>query len=362
MNGRRGAYAVVLSLGLGIGGLLHAPPARAACGATQCFVVIGSQQQIPQKGLLTINGFYSYTPYRTAEGTTGLIPHANQERKRLTLDNHREIRTIVQTYTLDVNYGLTEKFGVQVTVPYTRLRHKHLDEVGEEGVNGEGRELVFSDNGIGDIRLTAKYNAHQSLSSMVVAGLGVVLPTGDFNARDANGVLMEPPAQVGRGAVGVVPSIYQTYQIIPNRLSQFAFASYRHTFRNSDGYQFGDEYLLNVGANVVTAPWLILTGQFNYRYQVHDNMTASLRRSLNSTDAGFPGGPVTLDSTVLDRRVPNTGQTFLAFSPGFQISVNDSTSMYFYSQIPVARDFNNNLAQGTSFVFGLTKSFQTQKS
>lgn len=343
-------------------GLIAVPPAQAACGATQCFVVIGSQQQIPQKGLLTTNAFYNYTPFSVAEGTTGLIPHANQERQRLTLDNHKEIRTILQTYTLDLNYGLTEKFGVQVTMPYTRIRHKHLDEVGEEGVNGEGRELVFSDNGIGDIRLTGKYNAHQSLTSMVVTGLGVVLPTGDYNARDRNGVLMEPTLQVGRGAVGVVPSVYQTYQIMPNRLSQFAFASYRHTFRNSDGYQFGDEYLLNAGANLVTAPWLVLTGQFNYRYQVHDNMTGSLRRSLNPSDAGFPGGPVTVDSTVLDRRVPNTGQTFLAFSPGFQVNFNDTTSLYFYSQIPVARDFNNNLTQGTSFVFGLTKSFQTQSS
>ena len=33
-------------------------------------------------------------------------------------------------------------------------------------------------------------------------------------------------------------------------------------------------------------------------------------------------------------------------------------SMYFIAQIPVMRDFNGNLEQQVSYVFGLTKSFQ----
>lgn len=342
-------------------GIFVASRAQAACGAVQCFVVIGSQQQVPQKGLLTVNAFYNYTPYRVQEGTDGIIPHANQERQRLTLDNHKEVRTILQTYTLDLNYGISDRFGVQVTVPYTRIRHKHLDEVGEAN-GGAGEELVFTDNGIGDLRLIGKYTAYQTLSSMVVTGIGVSLPTGDFGAKDRSGTLMEPTLQLGRGQVGLIGSVYQTYELVPRRLNQFSFASYRHTFRNSDGYQFGDEYLLNVGANLVTLPWLVLTNQLNYRYLTHDSMTASLRRSLNPGDAGFPGEPVTLDPTVTNRAVPNTGSTFLAYTPGFQINIGETTSFYFYAQIPVTRDFNDNLLQGTSYVFGITKYFQTTTS
>ncbi len=72
------------------------------------------------------------------------------------------------------------------------------------------------------------------------------------------------------------PTIYQTYELIPHRLNQFSSASYRHTFRNNDGYQFGDEYMLNAGLNLVTTPWLVLTAQVNYRYLVHDNFSSSL--------------------------------------------------------------------------------------
>ena len=180
---------------------------------------------------------------------------------------------------------------------------------------------------------------------------------------------MESPTQLGRGQVGLNPTIYQTYELIPHRLNQFSFAGYRHTFRNNDGYQFGDEYNLGIGANLVTVPWLVLTSQFNWRYLVHDNISASLEQSA---PAGNGGGvePTVIDPLIANRQVPNTGSTYLAFAPGFQVNVDgliDSpwtkfTSFYFYAQVPVARDSNNNLAQGTSFVFGLTRSFQVLKS
>jgi hypothetical protein len=349
MNGRTGVYAVIVSMSVVVGGLLAAPPAQAACGAVQCFVVIGSQQQVPQKGLLTVNGIYSYTPMTLPLGSNGLIPEVDQSRRRLIPNHHRELTTITQAYTLDMNYGVTDRFGVQVTVPYMARKHDHKHFHG-----GQDTELIgFSDKGIGDIRVTAKYNALMTLRSMIVAGFGVELPTGDTDARDNAGGVMESATQLGRGNVGLVGSGYQTYELIPHRLNQFAFASYRHTFKNNDGYQFGDEYLLNVGLNLVTVPWLVLTNQFNYRYMTHDIVSASLS-----------GGP------IMDWRVPNTGHTFMAYTPGFQISLSGLTdaawarmaSLYFYSQIPVARDANNNLAQGTSYVFGITKSFQLTES
>jgi hypothetical protein len=336
---------------------------EASCGAVQCFVVVGSQQQVPQKGLLTINGIYNYTPMRLLEGTSGIIPAIDQAGRRLILDHHQETRTITQTYTLDLNYGVTDRFGIQVTLPYLKRKHNHTDGLGEEGPNGEGKPVNFFDNGIGDIRITAKYNALPTLRSMLVMGFGVDVPTGDTNERDSTGKIMEAPTQLGRGNVGVIGSVYQTYELIPHRLNQFAFASYRHTFRNNDGYQFGDEYLLNFGFNLMPMPWLVLTNQLNYRYLTHDNISASLERSASLGDgAGFPGDPIVLDPNITNRRVPNTGSTYLAYTPGFLINLGETTQFYFYSQIPIARDFNNNLAQGVSFIFGITKWLSLTKS
>ena len=365
MAGKRFILGFILSLIVVIFSWPGARPAQASCGAVTCFVVIGSQQQVPIAGLLTVNAIYSYTPMRLLDGTNGVIPGLDQANRQMILDHHQETRTVTQQASLDLNYGLTERFGLQVTLPYMWRTHKHIDGLGEDG-GGAGESTNFSANGAGDMRVGLKYNVLPTLSSMVVLGFGVFLPTGNTHAHDSVGGIMESTTQLGRGAVGLNPTIYQTYELIPHRVNQFASASYRHTFRNNDGYQFGDQWDLNGGLNIVTVPWLVLAAQFNYRYMVHDNFSSSLSRSLTPADAGFPGEAAVVDSTIKNRAVPTTGSTFLSFSPGFQLSLaglidspwTSMTSVYFHSSIPVMRDSNNSLAQGTSYIFGLTRSFQ----
>ncbi|OAI45055.1 hypothetical protein AYO43_08545 [Nitrospira sp. SCGC AG-212-E16] len=341
--------------------------AQASCGAVSCFVVIGSQQQVPSAGLLTVNAIYNYTPMRLLDGTNGVIPGIDQGSRQMILDHHQETRTITQIATLDLNYGLTERFGLQLTLPYVWRTHHHIDGLGEDGANGEGEATNFSANGIGDIRVGLKYNMLPTLRSLVVLGFGLYLPSGNTHAQDNMGNVMESTSQLGRGAVGLNPTLYQTYELIPHRLNQFTSASYRHTFRNNDGYQFGDQWDFNAGLNLVTVPWLVVSSQFNYRYMVHDNFSSSLLRSATPADApNFPGDPIVIDPTIQNRAVPTTGSTFLSFTPGFNLSLDgivDSvwtrmTSVYFFAAIPVARDSNNSLAQGTSYVFGLSRSFQ----
>ena len=122
----------------------------------------------------------------------------------------------------------------------------------------------------------------------------------------------------------MVGSIYQGYELIPHRLNQFVYASFRHTFRNNDGYQYGDEYILNAGLNLVpveSVPWVSLTTQLNYRYLVHDVMVAS-------QGTGTP---------IIDRGVPNTGASWFGVSPGVLVSFADPWQAYFMAQVPLAR-------------------------
>lgn len=326
-----------------------APSVEASCGSVSCFVVIGSQQQVPMAGLLTVNAIYNYTPMEAPSGQGGSIPFSNQGNQTLTLANLNvnQIRTLMRTATLDLNYGLTERFGLQVTLPYK--------QVNSDAQIGGLNPVPYSDKGIGDIRVTVKYNVLPTLRSMIVLGLGADLPTGDYGQRVQGGSLAESTLQIGRGNFGIVPTIYQSYELIPHRLNQFALASYRHTYKNSDGYQFGDEVNLSAGLNLIPlaqSPWLVLTQQVNYRWMQNDAMDAALFQ-FN------PGGAaILLDPTVRFRSVPTTGSTYLAYSPGIMLNLWDFASMYFIAQIPVMRDFNGNLEQQLSYVFGLTKSFQ----
>lgn len=313
--------------------------ANASCGSISCFLVIGSQAEVPQKGMLTLNLSYNYVNQNELlNGTSGVIPEIDTDRRLMVLNHHKEVSTINQSYTMDFNYGVTDRFAVQLTVPYRILRHRHFHFHQGQPID----QSVFTDNGLGDVRVTAKYNILPTLRNMVVFGAGVELPTGKFNSQASEGGTQEPTVQLGRGTVGSVGSVYQSYELVPHRLNQFSSVSYRHTFKNNVGYQFGDEYLLSLGLNFRAVEKLILIGQFNYRYVVHDEFSSSISR---------------VDPVIKDRPVPTTGSTMLAFSPGFLVDVWKATQFYFNAQIPIVRDFNGNLAPGVGFLAGITHVF-----
>ena len=371
MAGKRFILGFILSLVTVFFSWPGTQTAQASCGSVTCFVVIGSSQQVSPEGLLTVNTFYNYTKQSTLPpGQSGIIPGVDVQNRNMILNHHQELQTITQMATLDLNYGLSDRLGIEVAIPYKYLQHRHIDGLGEDN-GGAGTATRFTDTGIGDIFVNLKYNALPTLTSMVVAGFGVYLPTGENKAADPGGGVFEPTAQLGRGQIGLQGSLYGTYEIIPHRLNQFATASYRHTFENNWGYQFGDQYDLSTGFNLVTAPWLVLNAQVNYRYMVHDSCHCSLSASQTPSDPTYPGQPIVIDPNITNRPVPTTGSTFLAFTPGFSLNVGtllpeqkwaNTMQAYFFTQIPVQSDFNGNLQQSTSYMAGITKYFNFTKS
>jgi hypothetical protein len=325
----------------------------ASCGSASCFLITGTEAGVQPKGKLSVDLRYSYAAADLADGVGGRVAAVDQRQRRVILNEHLEQRTISQFYTLDVNYGLTDRLTVELTLPYRKLKHTHIIEVGEEN-GGVGNFESFTDNGLGDIRLTGKYSILPTLRSLLVLGLGVDLPTGDSHARNSEGQLQEPTLQMGRRSWGIVASVHQSYELIPHLLNQFASVSYRHTFTGANSYRFGDEYVLSGGMSVKTLKIITLTGQFNWRYLVHDEFTGNLESALFSGDPAFPDDPVVIDPEVRRRPVPNTGSTLLAFSPGVSVAIGERATFYFHAQIPIARDFNGGLQQQTGFLGGVS--------
>jgi hypothetical protein len=329
--------------------LLAPVAASASCGSVSCFVVIGSQQQVSPAGVLAVNLTYTYTPNEIPPGGVNTIPFANQQTKQLILGNSQvnQLSTLVQTATLDLNYGLTERLGLEVMVPYRIV--KAIGQIGTGAVSHT------TDRGIGDVMGKIKYNILPTLRSMFVLEMGVYVPTGDYGHEAVAGQLAESTLQVGRGAFGVQPGFYQTYEVLPHRLNQFLSGNWRYTLRNSDGYQFGQEYSLNAGLNLVALPWLTLTEQVNFRQKTKDNIEAQLFE--------LRGPPINravlLDGNVVGRAVPTTNHTYMAFSTGALVNLGDFAQVYFIAQLPFYRDFNGNLQQERSYVFGMTKTFTT---
>ena len=331
--------------------------AVASCGSASCFMITGEESAVQPKGQLSMGLQYAYTISKVAKGSNGRVTSVDQESRQLVLDEHAEHRTIGQTVLLNVDYGLTDRLTLEALLPYRRLKHTHVVDLGNDN-GGFGTDETFQHNGMGDVRVGGKYSILPTLRSLIVLGFGVDLPTGNSHTNNNNGRLQEPTLQMGRRAFGIAPSVYQSYEVIPHLLNQFASASYRHTFGGPNSYRFGDEYVLSGGLNVRTLKIVTLTGQFNWRYAVHDEFTGRLAKAQDpNADAGtFPDEPIVIDSEVKRRPVGTTGSTMLAFSPGISVALRENLRAYFFAQIPVVRDFNGGLVPDTGFLFGLSMS------
>src|SRR2546425_12018185 len=102
---------------------------------------------------------YNYIPQGTLlPGTNGIIPGVDTDNRMMTLNEHREIRTINQFYTLDLNYGVTDRFGLELTVPYRVISHRHIADLGSLDTGGQGPAEFFTHDGLGGARLTPQYH------------------------------------------------------------------------------------------------------------------------------------------------------------------------------------------------------------
>ena len=353
-----GSWALALALVVLIGG---ASEALASCGSAACFLLTGEEGAVQLEGKLSVGLTYAYTISKLQSGTSGFVTSVDQEERRLIMNEHAEHRTILEVTTLDVNYGLTNNLTLELLVPYKHIKHTHIIERGSPPT-GEGEYEAFQDAGIGDIRVNTKYSFLPSLRSLMVVGFGVDLPTGNSHANNINGTLQEPTLQLGHRTWGIAPSIFQSYEIIPRVLDQFARVSYQHSFTGPNSYRFGDVYVVSGGLNYKTLKILTLTGQFNWRYAVHDEFTGSLARVAepgdNSPNCSFAVvSPCELDPEIKRRPVPNTGGTTLAFSPGISVQVRDQLRAYFFAQVPVVQDYNGGLIPDVSYLAGLSMSF-----
>ncbi len=338
--------SLVVMSGLPLTNYVHA-----SCGSASCFLTIGNQPSVQPKDLIRIDLSYSYVPQTSPENQVAAV---SIENRKQVLNEHLEFQTINQRLQLDVNYGVTDNITLQLTLPIIFRDHDHRIEVGKDPApDNLGVFENFDNTGLGDIRLMGKYGFLPTLRSLLVFGLGVDFPTGNFEARNIDGNIQEPTLQVGRGNYGIVAHAFQSYELIPHKLNQFVSYTYQHTFENKFDYQFGDTHLINGGLNWLVTPRITLSGQLNYRYSLQDEFEGSLE-AHGSISAP---GEVTLDPVISKRGVANTGSTSLFFTPGLTLNLGEQTSWYFYSQVPLVRDFNSGLAQGVSFLTGFVRFF-----
>lgn len=223
---------------------------------------------------------------------------------------------------LRVYYGLGKNFRACVVAPYLKKGLTSLTK------NGEVKNSV---SGLGDIKLTGKYNFFTSdAGDQIALHVGVKLPTGSTKEEDGNGNKLPPRMQLGTGSTDPFIGVLYTKNWHPFWLH--ANIHYTFTTVNPDDYEYGD----------------LLTGDLAFQYQAHRHLI--LNMEINEESAGRDKSHGT--------EVANTGGSKVFVSPGVQYKPFSGTVFELSYQAPVWQELNGRqLSEGQRVLLGLKYNF-----
>ena len=308
----------LLSLGgLALAALLAAPPARACsvCGCGDPLLISNDPAAISGQLRLQLDTEYM----RIDAGTDGQPGYTDQ---------------LTQwSYRLNAVYRPMDPLSFTVTLP---LLTKEIHTV------GGGTNVLDSDlTGLGDIEVGVRYAPWRSVDlgvgrvHEVAITAGTSMPTGNHDAKAADGSLVDPHGQLGTGGWG--PWVGLHYRFEQGSWLAFAALSYRWrteaTYFDGSRYKFGNAALWSVHGQYHPARRVALDLGVDGRYAVADR-------------AVDPDG--TVESAVV-----NTGGTVLSIAPGVYFNAVGSLWLFVRGQLPVYKELFGEQDVHPSFTTGI---------
>jgi hypothetical protein len=334
--------STVLIVLFGLSGI--PPSAQATCGSANCFLVTGTQDGIANPGQVIADLSYRFIPMdQVQRGSAGaadaVVPKIdftnNQIIQAGDVDSHHEIRTNNELMQLDLTFGVTPKFALTVAIPFFNQRtHEHEHVTGGTPSNPTFGSFSREDGtaGFGDLRLIGKYALLIHTKHLLVGGLGIKAPTGEYKLRDHEGEVNEPTIQPGTGSWDGTASLYYAYEIFPHELNAFASTSYQANTENDLNYHVGNTLLVNGGVDWRASENVNVSAQINLRQAPHDAFN--------------------------DETVPSTGGRWVYFTPGVRFQGAPDTALYAHVQVPIYQYVNEvNIVPRYGFIMGVSRAF-----
>ena len=141
---------------------------------------------------------FEYFEQSDLRGGTGSV-----DRATLTFPNDNEIqqRTLNRNTWLDLNYVVNSSWAFTASIPYHDRFHTTI-------AAGDTDISTSRANGLGDVRLLARYQFHREASQSWSVQFGLKLPTGGFNQNFAEGPQagerLDRGLQLGTGTANLI--------------------------------------------------------------------------------------------------------------------------------------------------------------
>jgi hypothetical protein len=202
---------------------------------------------------------------------------------------------------LTLNYGLSSRFMLMASVPYTFNR-----------ITIEAEEATA--DGLGDPEITAIANVLQLANgAWQLQGIaGIRAPLGKSDQKNAAGEILEQHLQTGSGAWAGTFGVQLLHAA--GSVPLFFSASYQANGTNDQDFTYGNVFRFNAAAQKAIATSFDLIAEINGR-------TADYDDAGGETD-------------------PNSGGTVVYFSPGLRLRLGGALSLRGQVQIPVVENLH----------------------
>ena len=241
-----------------------------------------------------------------------------------------------QSYLFRAAYSFSASTSVEVLLPYVRQTRTIVTNAGVDD-NQNTR-------GVGDMSLLATYKWLDKNVSLRT-GIGLSLPTGDFDQSDDRGLFLLEDLQPGSGALDIIFYNSIGFHLSKTRPTSLAFfrtiyalnGVNKESRNGAQTYQFGDDLQLILG----------YTDQY------------LLGSQLVSPDLGVRYRSVQRD---LVDGIPNSGSggDFIFLRYGLNWTISPDYSFYFGGELPIYGQVNETqLAPTYSLNIGFTATINT---
>jgi len=302
-------------------------PAGASCGSAFCTLNTNwdIQGQVTEPGL---RADLRYEYVRQDQPMSGSRKVSVGEIPR----DHDELLTTNRNWLPSLDYGGRD-WGVNLLLPFVERHHEHL-----HNDPGGGQELeTWNFKEVGDMRILARrrlttLGEEGNSPATLGVNLGVKLPTGDTDVRNAEGERAERTLQPGTGTADLLLGGYFAQAFHAADLSWFAQVLAQLPMNSNEDYRPGKRFTADTGLRYAAAEKVSLMLQLNFLYK--------------GRDSGAQAEP------------EDSGGKFLYISPGAGFSLTDSIQAYAFIQLPLYQYVNGvQLTAQRAFAVGITGRF-----
>jgi hypothetical protein len=227
--------------------------------------------------------------------------------------HHDEVRTVSRNWLATVDYAVSEKWGVSATLPILDRHHEHIH-------NHRGAQLpeTWNFTEVGDLRVLARgllrsEDAAAQRLDFYGPTLGLKLPTGKHDVRNAQGALAERTLQPGTGTTDVLFGGYFR-RLLGTGASWFVDASLQKALEEREHFRPGAQVSANAGYGRQLSE--------NFAWMVQLNLLHKYRDRGSEAEPGSSGG------------------NFVFVSPGASWALTRNLQVYGFVQLPLYQSVN----------------------